>query len=62
MSQHLQLLKRVGLVEVRAEGTRRIYTVDAERLARYRRELDEFWGAALRNLADPDHRQPEEKP
>jgi DNA-binding transcriptional ArsR family regulator len=52
VSQHLQLLKRVGLVHDRAAGTRRIYSVDAERLAEFRRELDDFWGAALRNLAD----------
>jgi len=52
VSQHLRLLKDAGVVHDRAEGTRRIYSIDAARLARYRRELDSFWGAALQQLAD----------
>lgn len=52
VSQHLKLLKLVGLVRDRAEGTRRIYEVDAERLAQFRRELDTFWGTTLHNLGD----------
>lgn len=51
VSQHLKLLKAAGVVSDRAEGTRRIYSVDAEALARYRIELDEFWGATLMNFA-----------
>ena len=47
VSQHLKLLKGVGVVQDRAEGTRRISSVDAERLARFRAELDAFWGATL---------------
>ena len=52
VSQHLKLLKLVGLVRDRTEGTRRIYEVDAERLEQFRRELDTFWGATLQNLGD----------
>lgn len=50
VSQHLKVLKEAGVVADRAEGTRRIYSVDAEQLARYRAELDGFWGATLANL------------
>lgn len=50
VSQHLKLLKLAGLVRDRAEGTRRIYEVDAERLEQFRRELDTFWGTTLQNL------------
>lgn len=52
VSQHLRLLKDAGIVRARAEGTRRIYEVDAARLARYRRELDKFWGSTLVSFVD----------
>jgi len=51
VSQHLKLLKDAGVVFDRPEGTRRIYAVDAEQLARYRTELDRFWGTTLTNFA-----------
>lgn len=51
VSQHLKVLKHAGVVNDRAEGTRRIYSVDAAALARYRAELDGFWGATLANFA-----------
>jgi DNA-binding transcriptional ArsR family regulator len=47
VSQHLRVLKDAGLVTDRAEGTRRIYTLDVGGLARLRSELDEFWSGAL---------------
>ncbi len=47
VSQHLRVLKDAGLVSDRAEGTRRIYTVDAKGLARLRKDLDTFWDGAL---------------
>jgi len=53
VSQHLKLLKDAGIVHDRPEGTRRIYCIDAARLARFRRQLDDFWGATLRHLSDP---------
>ena len=50
VSQHLRLLKDAGLVHDEAQGTRRVYFIDAARLARYRRELDSFWGSTLQQL------------
>ena len=31
-------------------GGRRVYSIDAARLERYRRQLDQFWSDALGNL------------
>lgn len=42
VSQHLKVLREAGLVTVRAEGTRRIYGVDAEGLARVQEWLARF--------------------
>lgn len=58
VSQHLKLLKDSGVVVDRAVGTRRIYSIDAARLARYRAQLDEFWGATLTNFAAHAERDP----
>ena len=47
VSQHLRVLKDAGLVSDRAEGTRRIYAVDVQGLAKLRSDLDHFWSTAL---------------
>jgi len=47
VSQHLKVLKDAGLVDVRPEGTRRIYQVNLEGLAELRAQLDRFWTKAL---------------
>ena len=47
VSQHLRTLKDAGLVEDRAEGTRRVYFIDPHGLAALRRWLDQFWDEAL---------------
>jgi DNA-binding transcriptional ArsR family regulator len=47
VSQHLQVLKRAGLVAERAEGTRRLYRLDPRGLAEVRAWLDRFWDRAL---------------
>ncbi|HEU0218609.1 MAG TPA: metalloregulator ArsR/SmtB family transcription factor [Stellaceae bacterium] len=47
VSQHLKALKAAGLVEERAEGTRRIYSVRREGLRELRDWLDGFWDDAL---------------
>ena len=47
VSQHLRVLKNAGLVHDRKAGTRRIYAVDPEGVARLRRELDLLWSDAL---------------
>ena len=47
VSQHLRVLKQAGLVRDQKMGTRRIYAVDPEGMARFRRELDQLWSDAL---------------
>jgi DNA-binding transcriptional ArsR family regulator len=49
VSQHLRVLKEVGLVTDRREGTRRIYVIDPDGVAALRTELDRFWNLALAN-------------
>ena len=61
VSQHLQVLKSVGLVTDTAAGTRRIYTVEPDALAEIRAYFDAFWTrslAAFRAAAE----QPPETP
>src|SRR3954451_13237161 len=47
VSQHLKVLKDVGLVADRSVGTRRIYYIDPKGLGAMRAWLDKFWEAAL---------------
>lgn len=47
VSQHLQVLKAAGLVVAKAEGTRRLYKVDARGIEALRRWLDGFWDETL---------------
>jgi DNA-binding transcriptional ArsR family regulator len=47
VSQHLKVLRDVGLVVDRQEGTRRIYEVDRAGLAVLRSYLDQFWDRSL---------------
>ena len=47
VSQHLKVLKDVGLVMDRPEGTRRVYQVDPSGVAELRSYLDRFWNLAL---------------
>jgi DNA-binding transcriptional ArsR family regulator/uncharacterized protein YndB with AHSA1/START domain len=58
VSQHLRVLKDVGLVFDRQEGTRRLYQVDPEGLAQLRAHLDSFWERSLAAFA---HRTEERK-
>ena len=51
VSQHLKLLREAGIVRDEPQGRQRVYSIDAARLERYRRQLDQFWSEALRNLA-----------
>jgi DNA-binding transcriptional ArsR family regulator len=59
VSQHLQILKSVGLVTDRAVGTRRVYTVDPDALAVLRAYFDAFWTRSLAAFADAAHERPE---
>jgi DNA-binding transcriptional ArsR family regulator len=47
VSQHLKVLKDVGLVVDEPVGTRRIYRVHPDGLAAMRADLERFWGKAL---------------
>src|ERR1700742_2612756 len=51
VSQHLKALKEAGLVTDRAEGTRRVYSIDPKGLGAIRRYLDQFWEQALEAFA-----------
>ncbi len=57
VSQHLKLLKDAGVVRDAAQGRTRVYSIDAQRLARYRRQLDHFWAEALSNLEATVHEE-----
>jgi DNA-binding transcriptional ArsR family regulator len=47
VSQHLKVLKEVGLVTDRQAGTRRVYQVDPDGLTVLRAHLDGFWERSL---------------
>jgi DNA-binding transcriptional ArsR family regulator len=47
VSQHLKVLKSVGLVSDRAEGTKRIYRLDEAGVVALRDQLDTFWKRTL---------------
>lgn len=51
VSKHLRVLEGAGLAVVRAEGTRRIYTIDPATLGALRDELDRMWQRALARYA-----------
>lgn len=50
VSQHLRVLKEAGLVTEQRNGTRRIYGVDAARVAELRDYFDDFWSDALESF------------
>jgi DNA-binding transcriptional ArsR family regulator len=47
VSQHLRVLKDVGLVFDQPNGSRRIYRADPDGLAKLRADLERYWGQAL---------------
>ena len=47
VSQHLQVLKAVGLVDDTPAGTSRVYAVDPDALALLRSYFDAFWTRSL---------------
>jgi DNA-binding transcriptional ArsR family regulator len=49
-SQHLKILRHAGLVDVRADATRRLYRADQARVAEVAALLDDFWAAPLQRL------------
>ena len=52
VSQHLRVLKEAGLVRDRKEGTRRLYSVDADGLRALREYLERYWDVALAAFRD----------
>lgn len=59
VSQHLRALKEAGLVQERAEGTRRIYAIRPEGLRELRAWLDLLWDDALEQFkAEVERDQP----
>ena len=47
VSQHLRVLKEAGLVRDRAEGTRRLYSIDTPGLAELRAYVNGLWDDVL---------------
>jgi DNA-binding transcriptional ArsR family regulator len=60
VSQHLRVLKEAGLVADQPVGTRRIYRVDPDGLARLRGDLERFWGKAMLAYRDAVEQPTEE--
>ena len=52
VSQHLGILREAGLVTVRAEGNRRLYRADKERLGALRPIIESMWSESLERLAE----------
>jgi DNA-binding transcriptional ArsR family regulator len=52
VSQHLAVLRDVGLVNERRAGTRRLYRASPQALSELKAFLDEFWGDSLDALKD----------
>jgi len=52
VSQHLKVLKEVGLVVDRQDGTRRVYRVDPAGLVPLRAYLERFWTKNLIAFAE----------
>jgi len=61
VSQHLKVLKEAGLVIDRANGTRRIYSVDPEGLAGLRAYFEQFWTHNLAAFKEAVERPTKEK-
>src|SRR5579863_800735 len=47
VSQHLKVLKSAGLVVVRIDGARRLYSIDPSGIEALKGWLDGFWDATL---------------
>ena len=50
VSQHLKVLKDAGLVLDKRAGTRRLYQLNPEGVARLRAHFDQMWTKALANF------------
>ena len=52
VSRHLRVLEDAGLVQVREDGTRNIYSIRMQGFADVRDFFDDFWDAALARLEE----------
>jgi DNA-binding transcriptional ArsR family regulator len=52
VSQHLKVLKDAGIVDDRAQGTTRLYHLQAETLGEVRAYIDKLWDDALGTFAE----------
>jgi len=50
VSKHLRYLREAGVVRVRADGQRRLYSVDVAKLAMLSTRLQQFWAVRLAAL------------
>jgi DNA-binding transcriptional ArsR family regulator len=57
VSQHLKVLKDVGLVTDTKTGTRRLYQLDPEGVTRLRAHFDHMWTRALGNFQKAAEKQ-----
>jgi DNA-binding transcriptional ArsR family regulator len=52
VSQHLAVLRRAGLVNLRADGRHRYYLAAKDEMGPLRRTLEAMWGDSLDRLAE----------
>jgi DNA-binding transcriptional ArsR family regulator len=62
VSQHLKVLKDAGLVTDTREGTRRLYQLNPEGVARLRAHFDQMWTQAMSAFQAVAEKSPKEKP
>jgi DNA-binding transcriptional ArsR family regulator len=61
VSQHLRVLKDAGLVLDSKEGTRRLYQLNPEGVARLRAHFDQMWTNALSAFQATAEKEPKEE-
>jgi DNA-binding transcriptional ArsR family regulator len=61
VSQHLKVLKEVGLVMDQPNGTRRVYRADPRGVGALRTYLDQLWDKALAAFAEAVERTDDNK-
>ncbi len=52
VSQHLKVLREAKLIDERRDGTRRLYRVNQDEMAKLRDYLDEYWTSGLERLRE----------
>jgi DNA-binding transcriptional ArsR family regulator len=58
VSQHLRVLKDAGLVTDTKAGTRRLYQLDPEGVARLRAHFDQMWTKAMSAFQEAAEKEP----